>query len=71
MNTNLYDKITTLNHNFGILRYSNRIRVTYVSQGWLILWDHAQTPPIRYDCKDSDHTVACRSVVTKIESLPK
>ena len=65
----LLDKISSLNNNFSIWRYSNRLRVTYVSQGWLVLWDHAQNPPERHDCKAPDHPAACRAVVQMIENL--
>jgi hypothetical protein len=58
-----------MNTRLGIWRYSERLRITYVCQGWLVVWDHQATPPIRYDCRESDHSAACHSVVQKLQEL--
>ena len=69
MNTNVYDRVHTMNNNFGIWGYTERLRVTYVGQGWLVVWDHQETPPKRYDCKGKTHQEACMSVVAKLDEL--
>jgi len=64
-----YDRVYTMDRVFSIWRYSKRLRVTYVSQGWLVVWDHQESPPTRYDCKNEDHDLACKAVVDKIREL--
>lgn len=66
---NLYDRVYKMNAAFGIWHYSRVIRITYVSQGWLVVWDHQQSPPTRYDCQDKSHQDACASVVQTIQQL--
>lgn len=66
---NLYNMIYKMNNLFGIWRYNDRLRITYVSQGWLVVWDHQQIPPTRYDCRSSSHHEACLSVVNKLREL--
>lgn len=65
----VYEKIYKMNTVFGIWNYSKRLRITYVSQGWLIVWDHQQTPPTRYDCQSDNHDDACTSVMNKLGEL--
>lgn len=69
MNTNRFDKVYKMNTVFGIWRYSERIRVTYVSPTWLVVWDHKQSPPTRYDCHGKTHDEACSSVINKLQEL--
>ena len=54
---------------FGIWRYTERLRITYVAQGWLVVWDHKQLPPVRHDCHNSTHSQACDSVIQKLHEL--
>lgn len=65
----LYDKVHKMNSIYGIWRYTNRLRITYVSQGWFVVWDHATIPPIRYDCHGNDHDAACHAVVEKVREI--
>jgi hypothetical protein len=66
---NIYDRVFKMDTRFGIWRYSERIRITYVAQGWLVVWDHQQLPPMRYDCQGRDHSTACNSVIHKLREL--
>ena len=66
---NVFDNVFKMNTHFGIWRYTDRFRITYVAQGWLVVWDHQKAPPARYDCQDSDHSIACASVVRKLSEL--
>jgi len=65
----VYNKISKMNTVFGIWNYSDYLRVTYVAQGWLIVWDHRQSPPTRYDCKESEHDQACQLALEKLREL--
>ena len=65
----LYDRIYKMNTNYGIWRYSERLRITYVSPGWLVVWDHYQNPPDRYDCHAKTHDKACEAVLLKLGEL--
>ena len=65
----LYDKIYNMNAVFGIWQYNKRIRITYVSPGWFVVWDHQESPPIRYDCRNSSHHEACTLVINMINEL--
>lgn len=65
----MYDKLSKMDAIFGIWNYSDRLRITYVRQGWLVVWDHEQVPPTRYDCQNDDHEQACVSVVNKIREI--
>jgi hypothetical protein len=65
----LYDTVYKMNTLFGIWHYNDRIRVTYVSQGWLVVWDHKQTPPRRYDCQNKDHHEACTTAINKLREI--
>ena len=65
----LYEKIYQMNALFGIWRYSPRFRITYVAQGWLVVWDHQQTPPTRYDCHCHNHHEACAAVIQRLREL--
>ena len=64
-----YDKVYKMNTIFGIWNYSDRLRITYVKQGWLVVWDHEQSPSTRYDCQHKDHETACASVIEKIQEI--
>ena len=64
-----YDKVYNMNTNFGIWNYSDRLRITYLEQGWLVVWDQQQSPPTRYDCQHIDHETACASVVSTIREI--
>lgn len=66
---NVYDRVFKMDTRFGIWRYTERLRITYVAQGWLVVWDHQQTPPVRHDCRASDHSTACLAVVSKLRDL--
>jgi len=66
---NIYEKVSQLNNVFGVWRLSNRLRVTYVSPCYLVVWDHEQNPPKRYDCKGINHDETCHSVVNRIHEL--
>lgn len=66
---NVYDRVFKMDNRFGIWRYTERIRITYVAQGWLVVWDHQQVPPKRHDCQSSDHSTACNSVIHKLQEL--
>jgi len=66
---NLYDKVYKMNAVFGIWHYSQVIRIIYVSQGWLVVWDHQQSPPTRYDCQCKSHQDACASAVQMVRQL--
>jgi len=66
---NVYDKIFNLDTNFGIWRYTDRLRITYVSPCWLVVWDHQQKPPARYDCQASDHPETCVLAEKKLREL--
>lgn len=66
---NLYDKVSNLNSIFGVWQYTKALRITYVAQKWLIVWDHKQTPPVRYDCQGETHHEACTSAVNKLNEL--
>ena len=66
---NLNNMISKMNTNSSIWHYTDYFRVTYVCEGWLIVWDHRQSPPTRYDCRDINHDTACNSVVDKLVEL--
>ncbi len=67
----LYDKLNGLNNIFGIWHFNNYLRVTFVSKGWLIVWDHRDHPPSRYDCKAQDHQETCELAANKLKELTK
>jgi hypothetical protein len=64
-----YDKIYQLDNIFSFWYFNNYLRIAYVSDGWLTVWDHRQSPPIRYDCKNRDHNIACDMAIEKIGAL--
>lgn len=65
----LYNKVYNMNTIYGIWRYSPVIRITYVKRGWLVVWDHQQSPPTRFDCKNENHQDACASVVQIVHQI--
>lgn len=66
---NLYNQIAKMNTLYGIWYYTSRFRITYVSQGWLVVWDHQENPPARHDCHRNTHHDACETVVNTLREL--
>jgi len=64
-----YEKLSNLNNIFGIWRISPELRVTFVCEGWLIVWDHRSQPPVRHDCKTHNHHETCTLAATKLREL--
>jgi len=64
-----YEKLAGLNNIFGIWHVNNYLRVTFVSQGWLVVWDHRSHPPLRHDCKGQDHRDTCALAESKLREL--
>jgi len=69
MTLNIYDKVYDMDTVRGIWQLNDRIRITYVKQGWLVVWDHTQSPPLRYDCEGDTHNEACDIVVKTVQKL--
>lgn len=65
----MYESLNGLNRVFGIWRFNEHLRVTYVAQGWLVVWDHRTMPPTRYDCKSDSHTDSCGIAANKLQEL--
>jgi hypothetical protein len=65
----LSEKLNGLNSNFGVWQFNSYLRVTYVSEGWLVVWDHRDSPPTRYDCKTSVHREASALAADKLQEL--
>jgi hypothetical protein len=66
----LANKLNSLNHIFGIWHFNNYLRVTYVAPDWLVVWDHRQNPPERYDFKDAgNHQTVCRLAADQLQRL--
>lgn len=63
------DKIRKLSGIFGVWYFNKYLRVTYVSKGWLVVWDHRGNPPVRYDCHTDDHRGACQLALDKLREL--
>lgn len=66
---NPYDRIYRMNALFSIWRCNERVRVTFVAPGWLIVWDHRSSPPVRYDCRDDNHAAVCDLAIRKLRDL--
>lgn len=64
-----FDKLNTLSGIYGVWHFNNYLRVTYVTDGWLVVWDHRSSPPMRYDCKTDDHRGACVLASNKLKEL--
>lgn len=64
-----FEKLTRLNDVFGIWTVNKNLRVTYVSDGWLIVWDHRTHPPTRYECKAAEHEQTCILAENKLREL--
>lgn len=64
-----HEKLVNLNDIFGIWQVNDFLRVTYVSQCWLIVWDHRQHPPVRHDCKARNHQLTCAVAAEKLQEL--
>lgn len=68
-NMDIHDRISNLSSINSIWWYTHRIRLTYVAQGWLIVWDHEKNPPTRHDCREKSHEMACKTAVRKVQEL--
>lgn len=66
-----FERLAGLNSIFSVCCFNNYLRVTFVSHGWLIVWDHRNRPPIRYDCKTLDHHEACELAAIMLQELTK
>lgn len=66
-----YEKLTGLDNIFSVWYFNDYLRVTYVSKGWLVVWDHRDHPPTRYDCKNLDHQEACESAAITLQDLAR
>ena len=66
-----YEKLTGLDGIFGVWYFNNYLRVTFVSKGWLVVWDHRDCPPTRYDCKTPDHQETCELAAILLRDLAK
>lgn len=64
-----YEKLIGLNDIYSIWHWNDNLRVTFVSKGWLIVWDHRQRPPTRYDCRSNNHQEACTLAADKLAEL--
>ena len=64
-----YVKLSDLDSNRGIWRFNSYLRVTFVHKGWLIVWDHRDHPPARYDCKADNHREACLLATKRLREL--
>ena len=64
-----YDRIYQLDNIHSFWYFNNYLRIAYVSTGWLIVWDHRESPPARHDCKNSDHNEACNISIETIRAL--
>lgn len=63
-------KLNSLNHIHSIWQFNSYLRVTYVAPDWIVVWDHRQTPPARYDFKATgDHDTACRLAAEQLRIL--
>jgi len=68
--TELDTKLHSLNTIYGIWRFNNYLRVTYVSLGWLVVWDHRHSPPVRYDFREAgDHQAVCSLAAKQLRKL--
>lgn len=66
----LITNLAHLNSIYGIWRFNSYLRVTYVAPAWLVVWDHRQSPPERYDFKDvGDHQAVCRLAADQLQKL--
>jgi hypothetical protein len=63
-------RLNQLNHIYSIWRFNSYIRVTYVSQGWLVIWDHRHAPPARHDFRNNgDHETICKLAADYLQIL--
>lgn len=63
------DKLNGLSRVYSVWHFNSYLRVTYVTNGWLVVWDHRDSPPVRYDCKTDDHPAACLLAAKKLREL--
>jgi len=63
------NKLIGLNDVFGVWYFKPHLRVTFVSSDWLIVWDHRNKPPQRYDCRGENHTATCLMAADKLQEL--
>jgi hypothetical protein len=61
--------INGLNGVFGVWHFNSYLRVTFVANGWLVVWDHRDNPPTRYDCKAANHQATCELASSKLREL--
>jgi hypothetical protein len=64
-----YEQLAGLNSIFGIWHFNSYLRVTFVSEFWLVVWDHREHPPVRYDCKARDHRETCELAARTLREL--
>jgi hypothetical protein len=63
-------KLKSLNNIYSVWRFNRYLRVTYVAPDWLVVWDHRQTPPNRYDIKGAgNHEAVCRQAADQLQNL--
>ena len=65
----MHEHLSGLNRVYGIWHVNADFRVTYVAQGWLVVWDHRVAPPTRYDCKSDNHAETCGMAESKLKEL--
>ena len=63
-------KLASLNNVYSIWYFNRYLRVTYVARNWLVVWDHRDSPPGRYDFREvSDHGAVCRLAAEQLHKL--
>ena len=68
--TALLTKLNNLNNNYSVWHFNSYLRVTYIQPAWLVVWDHRQSPPQRYDIKvTDDHRAVCRLAAVQLQKL--
>ena len=68
--TTVSAKISSLNNIYSIWYFNSYLRVTYVARNWLVVWDHRDRPPERYDFKEGgDHGTVCRLAAEQLRKL--
>ena len=68
--TPLGSKLRSLNNLYSVWYFNSYLRVTYVARSWLVVWDHRDSPPERYDFREvSDHGAVCRLAADQLHKL--
>lgn len=63
-------KLNSLNTIYSVWRFNKHLRVTYVAPGWLIVWNHRENPPQRYDIREAgDHATVCDLAAAQLQKL--